>query len=319
MKPILFCACIVLGIISMFRSCIDDDDEGTTVVNFGKNRFTTILEEDTREYYVHVPKSYNAIDALPVVFMLHGSGGSGERFYNISGWKDVGEAQNILTVFPSAAQYPCVLDDGIQKRRAEKWNCYGLELCNGETPQDDVKFLTQIIDELKHRYMIDEKRIYIAGFSNGGEMAARTAIELSDKIAAVVACAGALPTDTTFVPTRKLPILLQAGNSDAKLMAQLETTTPLPMDFDELFTQFAAVEKIANTITRSFALDSVYTVGGTSNTFIYADYKNDFGSSDNVFRFMLVKGLGHSYPNGKNHPLMGAEVHWNWMKDYRLP
>jgi len=319
MKPILFCACIALGMISMLRSCIDDDDEVPKGVTFGKNRFTTMLEENLREYYVHVPKSYNAIDALPVVFMLHGSGGGGERFYNISGWKEVGEAQNILTVFPSAAQYACVLDDGMQKRHAEKWNYYGLELCHGETPKDDVKFLMQIINELKHRYTIDEKRIYIAGFSNGGEMAARAAIELSDKIAAVVACAGALPTDTTFAPIRKLPILLQAGNSDAKLMAQLETTTPLPMDFDQLFTEFTAVEKIATTITRSFALDSQYTVGGTSNTFIYADYKKDFGSSDNVFRFMLVNGLGHSYPNGRNHPLMGAEVHWNWMKDYRLP
>jgi hypothetical protein len=28
--------------------------------------------------------------ATPVVFMLHGTSGGGEKFYNISGWKEVG-------------------------------------------------------------------------------------------------------------------------------------------------------------------------------------------------------------------------------------
>jgi polyhydroxybutyrate depolymerase len=285
----------------------------------GKKRFTIVADGKTREYYVHVPLGYNLKNAFPVVIMLHGSGGNGEKFYNISGWKEVGEVQNILTVFPSSLQYPCVFDDGIKKRNAEKWNCYDLELCDGATPADDVNFLSQVIDELKQTYHVDEKRIYMVGFSNGGEMSSRTAIELSDKLAATVASAGALPIDTTFLPVRKLPVLLQVGNSDNKLLAKLGTAYPLPMDIDQLFSTFPVVHEVVNQFVSAFALDSNYQTGGHANTFIYADYTGTPAQSDNVYRFMLVNGLDHNYPNGKNHPMKAAEIHWEWMKNYRLP
>jgi polyhydroxybutyrate depolymerase len=318
MKTIFFCMLMTLTVASLNISCKNKNDEGPVKpFTTGKNRFTITVDGGTREYYVHVPAGYKATTPFPVVFMLHGSGGNGEKFYNISGWKEVGETENILTVFPSSAQYFCVFDDGIQKPNAEKWNSYDLGLCGGETPKDDVKFLSQVIDEVKQKFTVDEKRIYIVGFSNGGEMASRTAIELSDKIAAVVACAGALPADTNFVPLRKLPVLLQAGNADDKLMTKLGTANPLPMDFDKLFTDFPAAQEVANKFINSFALDSIYTTGGSANTFLYADYKGVAGK-ENVFRFMLVKGLGHNYPNGTNHPIKGAEVHWAWMKNYSL-
>jgi polyhydroxybutyrate depolymerase len=320
MRIIFFYTLMVLTVAALPIDCKNKNGE-TTIKPFstGKNRFTTKVNGDTREYYVHVPAGYNATTSFPVVFMLHGSGGNGEKFYNISGWKEVGETENILTVFPSSPQYPCVFDDGIQKPNAEKWNSYDLELCGGETPKDDVKFLSQVIDELKQKYTVDEKRIYIVGFSNGGEMASRTAIELSDKIAAVVACAGALPADTSFVPLRKLPVLLQAGNSDDRLLAKLGTPNPLPMDFVQLFADFPAVQEVANTFINAFALNNIYTTGGDPNTILYADYTGTSGKPENVFRFMMVKGLGHSYPNGTNHPVKGAEVHWAWMKNYKLP
>lgn len=320
MKTIILCTLMALTVASLNITCDQKNNEiPKKPFTAGKNRFTTTVDGDTREYYVHVPAGYKATAAFPVVFMLHGSGGNGEKFYNISGWKELGETENILTVFPSSFQYPCVFDDGIQKPNAEKWSSYDLELCGGGTPKDDVKFLSQVIDELKQKYTVDEKRIYIVGFSNGGEMSSRTAIELSGKIAAVVACAGALPVDTSFVPVRKLPVLLQAGNSDDKLLAKLGTPNPLPMDFVQLFTDFPAVQEVANIFINAFALNTIYTTGGNPNTILYADYNGTSGKPENVFRFMLVKGLGHSYPNGTNHPMKGAEVHWAWMKNYKLP
>jgi polyhydroxybutyrate depolymerase len=285
----------------------------------GKKRFIIVTDGLTREFYVHVPLGYNGKTPMPVVFMLHGSGGNGEKFYNISGWKEVGDAQDILTVFPSSLQYPCVYDDGIKKHHAEKWNSYDLELCNGDTPADDVKFLSQVIDKLKQVYPVNEKKMYIVGFSNGGEMSSRAAIELSDKFAAAVACAGALPVDTNFLPVRKLPVLLQVGNSDEKLLTKLGAANPLPMDIDQLYTNFPPVQDVANTFVRALALDSNYETGGDPGSFVYADYTDMSAKNDYIFRFLLVKGLGHSYPNGRNHPMKGAEIHWEWMKNYELP
>jgi polyhydroxybutyrate depolymerase len=285
----------------------------------GKNRFVLSVDGDSREYYVHVPLHYNGASAFPVVFMLHGSGGNGEKFYNISGWKEVGDQQNILTVFPSSWQYNCVYDDGVQKPNAEKWSSYDLELCNtSESPKNDIRFFSVVIDEMVQKYNVDANRIYIVGFSNGGEMASRAAIELSGKFAAAVACAGALPADTTLVPVRKLPVLLQAGNSDIKLMNKLGTNDPLPMNINQLFTEFPAIKNVVNLFVNAYELNTTYSTGGNPKRYVYADYIGISGQPENVFRFVLVEGLGHSYPNGNNHPLKAAEVHWDWMKNYHL-
>jgi poly(3-hydroxybutyrate) depolymerase len=319
MKVILCCALIAFS--TSFGKCHKDiiDESAIKPYTSGKNRFETTVDGEMREYYVHVPRSYKATAAFPVVFMLHGSGGNGEKFYNISGWKEVGEAENIVTVFPSSWKYDCIYDDGIEKPNAEKWNSYDLEFCKGESPRNDIKFLSQVIDEMARRYIVDKKRIYMAGFSNGGEMASRAAIELSHKLAAVVACAGALPVDTTFIPVRKLPVLLQAGNADHKLMAKVGAVDPLPMDIPLLFSNVPAVQEVANTFVTAFALDSFYKTGGDPSKFVYADYTGTPPKKNNVFRFVLVKGLDHNYPNGKNHPMKGAEMHWNWMKHFQAP
>lgn len=71
-------------------------------------------------------------------------------------------------------------------------------------------------------------------------------------------------------------------------------------------------------IINAFTLDTAYSISGDPNKFIYADYTGVSGKPGNVFRFMLVKNLDHNYPNGTNHPMKGAEIHWDWMKNYRL-
>ena len=318
MKTITF-TILLAAITFALPNCNKNNNTNQPPNTPGKKRFTLVVGGHSREYYVHVPKSYNSKTSIPVVFMLHGSGGNGEKFYNISGWKEVGETENILTVFPSSLQYPCVLDDGEKKRDAEKWNHYELVLCDGSAKGDDVRFLSQVIDDVQRKFKVDDKRVYFVGFSNGGEMTARTAIELSDRLAAVVSASGALPVDTLINPVRKLPVLLQLGNSDEKVMTKLGATQPLPMDIGQLFSQFPLMSGIANSYVSSFELDGNFTTGGNPNQFVFADYKALSMQHNNSFRFVLIKGLGHSYPNGKNHPLKGAEVHWAWMKDFRLP
>lgn len=98
--------------------------------NPGKHHYAISVDDDNREYYVHIPKGYNGSTDLPVVFMLHGSGGEGLKFYNISGWVKEGDSENIITVFPSSWKYDCVLDDGVKKHNAEKWNSYDLVVCD---------------------------------------------------------------------------------------------------------------------------------------------------------------------------------------------
>lgn len=289
----------------------------------GKNRFTTQVDGDTREYFVHVPASYSGNTAVPVVFMFHGSGQSGEQFYNISGWKEVGESQNLLTVFPSSLSY-CIIEDGVTKTET-KWAEYsgGIQFCAGVVAKDDMKFARTMITELKSKFNVDAKRIYAVGFSNGGKFSARCAVELSDIFAATVSSGGggALPNDTTFTPVRLLPTLLQFGTIDGKLLKNLGVAGPLPMNFTTLFSTYPGLYgSMPKPFIDAFKENpATYVVSGDSTVYLAADYAGLSGNPNNVFRLVEVKGLEHEYPNGINHPLKGAELHWAWMKNYTLP
>jgi poly(3-hydroxybutyrate) depolymerase len=191
-----------------------------------------------------------------------------------------------------------------------------MQFCPGETPCDDVAFLNQVIDEMNRRFNIDEKQIYLVGFSNGGAMAARCTIELSDRLAAVVASSGTLPPDTQFTPKRLLPVLYQFGNQDDHLREKLGNTSPLPMNFEQLFIEYPEVQQRINSYISSFNLLPTYTVSGDPDEILIATYRGVSGMPNNVFYFGLIEGMHHAYPNSNDLPL--ARVNWQWMKKYQL-
>ena len=304
-----------LTIIIAFESCKKKEDDPISEYSLGKNRFTTTVNGDTREYYVHVPTNYNSNTATPVVFMLHGTSGDGDKFYNISGWKEVGEAEGIITVFPSSWHY-CIIEDG-QTLNTTKWNIYpaGYVYCNGETPRDDIAFLRQIITEIKSKLSVDEKRIYLVGFSAGGQMAFRCGVEMSDVLAAVIANAGTFFSDTTLVPFRNLPIAFQLGNEDDRYF-----TSPAPLSgLEYALNNVPIFQNIVHSHLSTFQYSPNYTISGDTNTAVIATYPPIPPSENRSFGMVLVKDLAHEYPNGSNHWMKGAEQHWDWLKQYSLP
>jgi polyhydroxybutyrate depolymerase len=313
--------------ISLF-SCSKTTDETLAPLTpssvKGKNRFTTNIDGDVREYYVHIPSGYTGTTPVPVVFMLHGTSGDGEKFYNNSGWKEVGEDENIITVYPSSWRY-CIIDEGVQKNTT-KWNTppdADWYFCAGQTPRNDIKFLNTVISELNAKYKIDNKRIYLVGFSNGGQMAAKCSVELSDKLAAVAESAGSFYVDTTYIPKRKLPILFQVGNED---YGPGNTGPAIPMDklaylisTPGLAFKNGSFYRKASTHIKSFGINPAFTISGDTNSISYATYNSLIPGSVNEFKYLLIKGLGHAYPNGENHWMEGARVHWAWFKQYSMP
>lgn len=318
MLPIIFSA--------SFLSCSKTTDETLTPLTpssvKGKNRFTTNIDGDEREYYVHVPQSYTGTNAVPVVIMLHGTSGDGEKFYINSGWKEVGEDENIITVFPSSWRY-CIIDNG-EVKNTTKWNTppdSEYSFCPGQKPRNDIKFLNTIITEISSKYNVNSKRIYLAGFSNGGQMAAKCVIELSDKLAAIAENAGSFSIDTMYTPKRKLPVLLQVGNEDygpgntgpAMPTSKLDTmlrTPGLPL-------LAGRINSWTNRHVKYLGLNPNFTIAGDTNAVVVATYKSLSGGGD--FIFSLVKNLRHAYPNGDNHWMEAARVQWAWFKQFSLP
>ncbi len=84
------------------------------------------------------------------------------------------------------------------------------------TLPDDVGFLSALMDVAVKQNGIDAKRIYVAGYSNGGFMSQRLACELTSKIAGmgVVSAALRTPLAASCRPTLALPVVIIPGTAD---------------------------------------------------------------------------------------------------------
>ncbi len=294
---------------------------------FGSSKVRVVTKVDgiDREYFIHIPTNYNGNKEVPLVFMLHGTSGDGEEFYNLHGWTQLADKEGFLAVFPSSGRYK-INDDG-ELKTITKWNTLpdaNWSLQPGEKAFDDIKFLRKVIDEMKSKYKIDAKRVYLNGFSNGGQMAAKCAIEMSDVLAAVCSNAGSFFLDTTYIPKRKIPYLYEVGNKDYGSDNE-GPEAPLSY-FDDLISTPGLTYKnghhyqVDYNCIRNFNLKREFTLIGDTNFVMVATHQpnNPGPGTGYEFKFVFVKGLAHIYPNGKQHPYDGVTNHWNWMKQYLL-
>ncbi len=282
---------------------------------------TIIVDGIEREFIIHKPASYDGNSPVPLVFMLHGTSGDGERMYETSGWAELAETEGFIAVFPSSLKLK-IIDNG-EFKSITKWNTIPdteWTLQPGETAFDDIKFLRKVIDEVKAQFKINSKRIYLNGFSNGGQMAAKCSIEMSDLLAAVCSNAGSFYIDTIYTPKRKIPYLYQVGNKDYGPGNIGPEFPAVPMHlFDSLLTipglnyQNGKHYRIVQNVTRNFSLKSEHTaILGDTNFAVLTTYQPVDNKDKHEFVFVFVKNLAHNYPD------WAPAKHWEWMKKYTL-
>ncbi|MFK7906061.1 MAG: PHB depolymerase family esterase [Chitinophagales bacterium] len=281
----------------------------------GRNDFRIEVENANRHFIVSIPQNYTGKEAFPVVLMFHGTSGTGEKFYNISGWKEKGEQEGIITVFPTALKY-CYIDSDGQQKNKTKWNDGKLEtyVCSGVTLKDDVLFVRNILKRLNKHLNIDENRVYASGFSNGAGFVSRLAVELSDKLAAAVAVAGGLQSQITATPQALIPIYLMSGHKDDGVVEK-NGGQPLPHQPVDLM-QNSVFRSYLDIFLNKFELSDQYSVT-KHKYYISLTFEDSIQpTAGNLLTFSLVRGLEHNYPNGRNHPLKGVNVFWNFFKQY---
>ena len=111
------------------------------------------------------------------------------------------------------AGFIAVYPNGTGRFSSFTWNggnCCGSAMRNNV---DDVAFINALLDDLMGSYLVDPRRIYVTGISNGGTMAYRLGSELSDRIAAIAPVAGAVGTEITQLK-RPVSVLHVHGTLD---------------------------------------------------------------------------------------------------------
>ena len=166
-------------------------------------RKTVMVGSSSRGYMVYRPASAASGKPLPLVIVLHGMNGSGLVMSMFSGFNELAEKNNFIVMYPDA--FGPLWNDG----RVD------MDSISFRTGVDDVQFIIQLVDSMVAISEVDPKRVYAAGFSNGGMMALRLGIAASDRIAAVASVAGLMPKHLSLVrPSRPVPFLMIHGTED---------------------------------------------------------------------------------------------------------
>ena len=150
-----------------------------------------------RQYLVRTPENY---ESLPVMFFLHGLGDNITRVDNEFHFQQVANDYGWMVVIPQA------LNEGY----GTMWNA-GLTA----STTNDSGFLMALLDSLAVQYPVNQDSIFFTGFSMGGFMSHRMAIEHGDRINAAAPVSGLITTfmanHTAVAPVRILDI---HGTSD---------------------------------------------------------------------------------------------------------
>jgi polyhydroxybutyrate depolymerase len=162
----------------------------------GESQIALISGGVERTALLHVPPAA-AGQRLPVVVGLHGAGG--KFFESYSGFSVLADAEDFIAVYPNP----------IYKSKGNTyWDI-------SSTPSDpDVEFLANLLDYLASNLCVDTSRVYAAGVSNGGGLAARAACDLSSRFAAIASIAGGYRSLPPCQPANPVSIIEVHGTSD---------------------------------------------------------------------------------------------------------
>jgi polyhydroxybutyrate depolymerase len=166
----------------------------------GDSHITLVSGGLRRTALLHVPPA-PAGRGLPLLVGLHGAGGG--FFARYTGFSQIADGEGFVAVYPDASQ---IAGRGF-------WNI------NDRDPAspDDVRFISDLLDLVQGTLCIDPARVYAAGVSNGGGMAARLACQLSGRFAAIVSIAGGYGSQPPCQPQNPVSVMEIHGTSDGSV------------------------------------------------------------------------------------------------------
>jgi len=170
----------------------------------GDKRISINVGGLNRSYILHVPRSYNGSKAVPLLLDLHPMlFGTGQSQRNSSGYAAISDREGFLVAYP----------DGVGGAFSTAWNLG--PCCTQSRTVDDYGFMLAIVEKTKREGCVDDKRVYAAGYSNGGGLSHYLACKHADVFAAVSPAAFDLIQEVDCKPSRPISVISFRGTSDA--------------------------------------------------------------------------------------------------------
>jgi polyhydroxybutyrate depolymerase len=239
-----------------------------------------------RRYLVHVPRTpprrFLLARRYPLLILLHGSGEDGKLIEDMTKMDSVSERYNMIVAYPDGTR-------SILGKISADWNSG--ECCGYAARQnvDDMSFLRGIIDDLSRHGIVNPRRIYVAGFSSGAELAYRAGCELADRVSAIGVVSGSIALGHCH-PARPVSLLAIQGTADDEV----------PFDDDIPDSLYMPDRSWANNVTPSVrfwsALDGC-TFEKNSQVSTHVEKTEFTGCLDSDVAMYTITGGVHGWPD----------------------
>lgn len=270
----------------------ESDAKATITVNVAEaeNAESKLMEKTItfdgmeREYLLYIPAGYTGDNVVPLLFSLHGAGGTKESQFELSQFNELADSENFILVTPEGEN--------------RVWN-----QASSSMGADDVGFINALMDEIISEYNIDDKRMYVAGSSNGAFMALQLACQLNDRVAAVAAVKGYMLAGQIedCKATRPIAIIQMHGTEDPLVSyGNVDTTIQFWLNFNQTETT-AVVTNLPdidpdneNTVvsylyqngTDGVEVEHLQVIGGSHHWFGEPGTNYDISASSEAWRFL---------------------------------
>lgn len=144
-------------------------------------------------YQFSVPSSYSSANPMPLVFDLHGYSDPAGVEAKITGLESFGDAHGFIVATPQVDHAVPMWNTGVHSQ--------------------DVQWIADLLTHLEQQACIDQRRIYVTGYSDGAFMTSTVACALSSKVAAVSPIAG-ISDQPGCHPQRPVPVVAFHGTDD---------------------------------------------------------------------------------------------------------
>lgn len=253
-----------------------------------------------RQYRVYQSPNYNASNPASMVITLHGLGDNMTNFSGI-GMNYIADTANIIVVVPQAMNDPLA---------GTAWNSgAGFMGYYPNAAINDVHFIETLMDTIQTNYAINPNRVYVCGFSMGGFMTNRLAIELSDRFTAFATVAGTMGFGLTdYTPNADIRIAYFHGTADGTVPYAGNASG---IGADSLV-NFWVNNNQCDPVPQHTALPDTYNDGYTIDQYIYSN-----GIDNSSVEFYKVNGADHVWLTPSNDIFYTTEI-WKFFNKYQV-
>ena len=274
--------------------------EAQTLVNQ-----TMVHDGYNREYAIYIPASYDGNQEVPLLFNFHGGGGFIADYMSAVDMRPIADTANFLLVYPQA-----VPDPG--NGGSTSW------MHKAPTTFDDVPFVEAMIDAIASEYMVDNNRVYVCGYSLGGEFTYELACSLNNRIAAAGAVARTMQGETfnNCAPQHPTGVLTILGTSDAISDYNGITFNGIQyyMSAAETHQYWATANNCAANPTMTSIPNTNTSDGSTVERYTWAD-----ASGCAYVEHLKVINGGHDWPGAfGNMDIDASQEIWSFVSRYNL-